>query len=165
MSVSIVPPLPQNPRGYFHIKRSGGGGGAWPQNLPPKIWITNTPNFALWVSGITPNAPKTMILSQVLRVVVTEFPMFFLFFGELGRTLPQFLPLNLMSGPGPPPPNMELPPDPELCKLLTEWEYLTINHCWCIIKLMLTMRDWRVLGFAWQELKLTTLHRKIVNRL
>ena len=33
VSVSIVPYLPQNPRGYFHVRRWG----AWPQNLPLKL--------------------------------------------------------------------------------------------------------------------------------
>ena len=50
-------------RGYFYIRRSGRG--AWPQNLPlkfllepqilpPKICVTNTPSFALWISDMTP---------------------------------------------------------------------------------------------------------------
>ena len=40
--------------------------------------------------------PKIRIFSQLLCLVVTEFPKFFLLFGELGRTLPQILPPNLM---------------------------------------------------------------------
>ena len=40
--------------------------------------------------------PKLGFSSQLLRLVVTELPKFFLLFGELGRTLPQILPPNLM---------------------------------------------------------------------
>ena len=40
--------------------------------------------------------PKIGTFSQLLRLVVTELPKFFLLFGELGRTLPQILPPNLM---------------------------------------------------------------------
>ena len=40
--------------------------------------------------------PKIGIFSQLLRLVVTELPKFFLLFGELDRTLPQILPPNLM---------------------------------------------------------------------
>ena len=36
------------------------------------------------------------IFSQLLRLMVTELPKFFLSFGELGRTLPQILPPNLI---------------------------------------------------------------------
>ena len=40
--------------------------------------------------------PKIGIFSQLLRLVVTELPKFFLLFGELGWTLPQILPPNLI---------------------------------------------------------------------
>ena len=40
--------------------------------------------------------PKIGIFPQLLRLVITEVPKFFLLFGELGRTLPQILPPNLM---------------------------------------------------------------------
>ena len=46
--------------------------------------------------------PKIGIFSQLLRLVVTELPKFFLLFGELGRTLPQILPQNLMCDLSPP---------------------------------------------------------------
>ena len=47
--------------------------------------------------------PKIGIFPQLLRLVITELPKFFLLFGEIDRTLAQILPLNLMSGPSPPP--------------------------------------------------------------
>ena len=40
--------------------------------------------------------PKIGTFSQLLRLVMTELPKFFLLFGELGPTLPQILPPNLM---------------------------------------------------------------------
>ena len=46
--------------------------------------------------------PKIGTFSQLLCLVVTELPKFFLLFGELGRTLPQIFPPNLMLGPSPP---------------------------------------------------------------
>ena len=39
---------------------------------------------------------KIGTFSQLFRLVVTELPKFFLLFGELGRTLSQILPPNLM---------------------------------------------------------------------
>ena len=56
--------------------------------------------------------PKIGIFPQLLRLVITELPKFFLLFGELGQTFPQILPLNVMSVPSPPPrpPYMEVPP-------------------------------------------------------
>ena len=59
--------------------------------------------------------PKFGIFSQLLRLVVTELPKFFLLFGELCRTLLQILPPNLMRGPSPPPPDMAVPPSPRNC--------------------------------------------------
>ena len=46
--------------------------------------------------------PKIGTFLQLLRLVVTELPKFFLLYGELGRTLPQILPPNLTWGQGPP---------------------------------------------------------------
>ena len=43
--------------------------------------------------------PKIGTFSQLLRLVGTELPKFFLLFSELGQTLPQILPPNLMWGP------------------------------------------------------------------
>ena len=40
--------------------------------------------------------PKIGIFSQLLRLVVTELPKFFLLFDDLGRTVPQILPPNLI---------------------------------------------------------------------
>ena len=40
--------------------------------------------------------PKIGTFSQLLRLLVTKLPKFFLLFCELGRTLPQILPPNLM---------------------------------------------------------------------
>ena len=40
--------------------------------------------------------PKIGIFSQILGLVVTELPKFFLLFGQFGWTLPQILPPNLM---------------------------------------------------------------------
>ena len=74
------------------------------------------PKFCLWISDLT---PKLGFFPQILRLVVTELPKFFMLFGELGQTLPQILPPNLMWGPSPPPrpPNMEVPPGYELIQM------------------------------------------------
>ena len=89
-----------SPGGYFHIRRSG----AWPQNLPLKLLLEPQ---TLPPKNINDNYPKFYPLNfrydprmgtfcQLLRLVVTELPKFFLLFGELGRNLPQSLPPNLM---------------------------------------------------------------------
>ena len=89
-----------SPRGYFHIRRSGGLG----PDFASKI-LVGAPNFAS--KNINDKYPKFCPLnfrydpkigtfSQLLRLVVTELPKFFLVFGELGQTLPQILPPNLM---------------------------------------------------------------------
>ena len=95
-----------SPRGYFHIRRSGG--------LAPKFVseiLVGAPNFASKnVDDKYPKFcplnfrfdPKIGILPQLLRLVITELPKFFFLFGELDQTLPQILPLNFMSGPSPP---------------------------------------------------------------
>ena len=108
-------PPPPPPREKFHIRRSGG--------LAPKFAskiLGGAPNFASKnVGDKYPKFcplnfrfdPKIGIFPQLLRLVTTELPKFFLLFGELGRTLPQTLPLNLMWGPKPLRPlNMEVPP-------------------------------------------------------
>ena len=81
-----------------------GGRGAWPQNLPLKFLLEPQ---SLPPKNINDNYPKFYPLnfrydprmgtfSQLLRLVVTELPKFFLLFGKLGWTLPQSLPPNLM---------------------------------------------------------------------
>ena len=89
-----------HPGGYFHIWRSGG--------LAPKFAseiLVGAPNCAS--KNISDKYPKfcplnfrydckIVTFSQLLRLVVTELPKFFLLFGELGWTLPQILPPNLM---------------------------------------------------------------------
>ena len=109
------------PGGYFHIRRSGG--------LAPKFSseiLVGAPNFASKNIGDKYHKfcplnfrfdPKIGIFPQLLRYVITELPKFFLLFGELGRTLPQISPPNLIRGPGlppppPRPPNMEVTPPP-----------------------------------------------------
>ena len=109
-----------------------GGGG-----LGPKICLWNScwsPKFCLqnckWqIPQILPS--EFQIWSQNwdffpnLRLVVTELPKFFLLFGELGRTLPQILPPNLMWSPSLPPTSIfgSSPPwiTPQL--LAPEWLY------------------------------------------
>ena len=96
----------QKSQGYFHIRRSGGGGGGWglAPNFAFEILVGAT-NFASKnINDKYPKfcplnfryEPKIGTFSQLLRLVVTELPKFFHLFGELGRTLPQILPPNLM---------------------------------------------------------------------
>ena len=59
--------------------------------------MTNTQNFAFWISDMTPFPNFWVLWWQ-------NFPKFFHLFGELGRTLPQILPPNWMWSPSPPPP-------------------------------------------------------------
>ena len=89
------------PRGGTSIL--GGRGGLAPK-FASKIFV-GAPNFASKNIGdnypkiCPPNLrfdPKIRIFSQLLCLAVTEFPKFFLLFGEIGRTLPQILPPNLM---------------------------------------------------------------------
>ena len=86
--------------GYFHIRRSGGLGPKFASEI-----LVGAPNFAS--KNINDKYPKFCSLnfrddtkigtfSQLLRLLVTELPKFFLLFSELGRTLPQILPPNLM---------------------------------------------------------------------
>ena len=99
-----------SPRGVLSYQKVGGG-------LVPKFASeirVGAPDFASQIIGgkypkfcplnfgYNPKCPKIVILSQLLRLVVTELPQFFLLFGELGWTLPQILPLILISGPRPP---------------------------------------------------------------
>ena len=95
------------PGGYFHIRRSGG----LAPNFASEILVV-APNFAS--KNINDKYPKFFPLnfrydpkigtfSQLLHLLVTELPKFFLLFCELGRTLPQILPPNLMRGPSPAP--------------------------------------------------------------
>ena len=88
------------PGGYFHIRRWGG----LAPNFASEI-LVGAPNFAS--KNINDKYPKFCNLnfrydpkigtfSQLLRLLVTERPKFFLLFCELGRTLPQILPPNLM---------------------------------------------------------------------
>ena len=81
-----------------------GGRGAWPQNSASEI-LVGAPKFAS--KNISDKYPKFCPLnfryglkigtfSQLLRLVVTELPKFFLLFGEPGRILPQIFPPNLM---------------------------------------------------------------------
>ena len=86
------------------------------RGLAPKFaseLLVGAPNFAS--KNICYKYPKFCPLNfrydckigtfpQLLRLVVTELPKIFLLFGELGWTLPQILPSNLMWGPSPPPP-------------------------------------------------------------
>ena len=94
------------PGGYFYIRRLGG----LAPNFASEIFV-EAPNFAS--KNINDKYPKFCPLnfrydpkigtfSQLLRLLVTELPRFFLLFCELGRTLPQILPPNLMWGPRPP---------------------------------------------------------------
>ena len=97
----ILSLLFEYPRGYFHIRRSEGG-------LAPKFAseiLVGAPNsVSKNISDKFPKFcplnfrydPKIGTFSQPLRLVVLELPKFFLLFGELGRTLPQILPPNLM---------------------------------------------------------------------
>ena len=82
---------------------SGGRGGLAPK-FASEI-LVGAPNFAS--NNISDKYPKFCPLNfrydskigtfpQLLRLVVTELPKFFLLFGELGRILPQILPPNLM---------------------------------------------------------------------
>ena len=78
------------------------------EGLAPKFAseiLVGAPNFAS--KNISDKYPKFCPLNfrydtkigtflQLLRLMVTELPTFFLIFGELGRTLPQILPPNLM---------------------------------------------------------------------
>ena len=86
--------------GYFHIRRSGG----LAPNFASEI-LVGAPNFAS--KNINDKYPKFCPLnfrydpkigtfSQLLRLLMTELPKFFLLFCELGRTLSQILPPNLM---------------------------------------------------------------------
>ena len=80
-------------RGYFHIRRSGG--------LAPKFVseiLVGAPNSASKNIGDKYSKfcplnfrfdPKIGIFPQLLRLVITELPKFFLLLDELGRTLPQ----------------------------------------------------------------------------
>ena len=61
--------------------------------LSPKIWVTKYPKFYPLNFRYD---PKIGNFPQLLRLVVTELPKFFLLFGELGWTLPQILPPNLI---------------------------------------------------------------------
>ena len=90
-----------HPQGGSSILLRSGG-------LAPKLAseiLVGAPNFASKnVSDKYPKFcplnfrydPKIGTFSQFLRRVVTELPKFFLIFGELGWTLPQILPPNLM---------------------------------------------------------------------
>ena len=88
------------PGGYFHIRRLGG----LAPNFAREI-LVGAPNFTS--KNINDKYPKFCPLnfrydpkigtfSQLLRLLVTELPKPFLLFCELGRTLPQILPPNLM---------------------------------------------------------------------
>ena len=90
------------PGGHFHIRRSGG----LAPNFASEI-LVGAPNFAS--KNINDKYPKFCPLnfrcdpkigtfSQLVRLVVTKLPKFFLSFGEPGRTLP----------PHPPPPPTSL---------------------------------------------------------
>ena len=81
-----------------------GGRGRLAPNFVSEI-LVGAPNFAS--KNINDKYPKFCPLNfrydpkigtffQLLRLVVTELPRVFLLFGELGRTLPQILPPNLM---------------------------------------------------------------------
>ena len=94
-----------NPRGYFHIRRSGGLAPNFASeilvgatNFAYKIIIDKYPKFCPLNFRYD---PKIETFSQLLRFVVTELPKFFHLFGELGWTLPHILPPNLMWGPSP----------------------------------------------------------------
>ena len=95
------------PGGDFHIRRSGGLAPTFASEI-----LVGAPNFAS--KNLDDKYPKFCPLNfrfdpkigdfpQLLRLVTTELPKFFLLLGELDRILPQILPLNLMSGPSPPP--------------------------------------------------------------
>ena len=87
------------------ISGGGGGGGLAPKFASGILDLVGAPNFA---SNSTSDKypkfcplnfrydPRIGTFSQLLRLVVTELPKFFVLFGELGRTLPQILPSNLM---------------------------------------------------------------------
>ena len=76
-----------------------GGRGVLPPNFASEIVVGAT-NFALWISDMT---PKLGPFPNFCVLWWQNFPKFFHLFGELGRTLPQILPPNLMWGRSPPP--------------------------------------------------------------
>ena len=89
-----------SPGGYFHIRRSGG----LAPNFASEI-LVGAPNFpSKNINDKYPKFcplnfrydPKLGLFPNFLRLVVTELPKFFLLVGELGWTLPQILPPNLM---------------------------------------------------------------------
>ena len=83
--------------------KSGGQGGLAPKfaseillgapNFPSKNISDKYPKFCPLNFRYD---PKIGTFSQLLCLVMTELPKFFLLFGELGQTLPQILPPNLM---------------------------------------------------------------------
>ena len=88
----------------INIDRDSRSGGGLAPNFASEI-LVGAPNFASKDTGdkypkFCPlnfrYDPKSGIFSQLLRLVVTELSKFFLLFGELGWTLPQILPPNLM---------------------------------------------------------------------
>ena len=90
------------PGGYFYIRRLGEGGLA---SKSASEILVGAPNFASKnISDKIPQIlplnfrydPKIGTFPQLLCLVATELPKFVLLFGELGQTLPQILPPNLM---------------------------------------------------------------------
>ena len=81
-----------------------GGRGAWPQNLPLKFLLEPQILPPKYINDNYPKFyplnfrydPRMGTFSQLLRLVVTELPKFFLLFGKLGWTLSQSLPPNMM---------------------------------------------------------------------
>ena len=74
---------PQGGWGYFHIKRSGG----LAPNFASKNINDKYPKFCPLNFRYD---PKIGTFSQLLRLVVTELPKFFLLVGELGLPCPKF---------------------------------------------------------------------------
>ena len=89
------------PRGVLPYQEAGGG---LAPNFASEI-LVGASNFAsknindkypLILPSEFQICPQNWDFPQLLRLVVTELPKRFLLFGELGRTLPQILPPNLM---------------------------------------------------------------------
>ena len=104
--------------GYFHIRRSEGLASKFTSeirvgasNFPSKNIDDKYPKFCPLNFRYNPNAPKIVILSQLLHLVVTQRPKFFLLFGEIAPNFASNLDIRSKLPPPPPrPPNMEVPP-------------------------------------------------------
>ena len=97
--VSSLETIPHNPLKRVTITSSKGGtsilGGR--EGLAPKFASKNiSDKYSKFCPLNFRYDPKIGTFTQLLHVVVTELPKLFLLLGEVGWTLPQILPLNLM---------------------------------------------------------------------